>query len=208
MPQRDWNETYASDDLPWDTGRPDPHLVELVTSGEVPAGRALEIGCGTGTNALWLASRGFEVVAVDVAPRAVERARAKAADSKEEVRFEVANVLTDPLPAGPFDFVFDRGCLHLFDEAAERARFAARVAEELAPGGLWASLVGSTEGPPRDYGPPRRSAREIAMAIEPSLQILELKAVQFDAKLPGPAAAWLCLSRRREVPAQPSTRHV
>ncbi|HKI85746.1 MAG TPA: methyltransferase domain-containing protein [Thermoanaerobaculia bacterium] len=206
MPQRDWNETYASDDLPWDTGRPDPHLVELVTSGEVPAGRALEIGCGTGTNALWLASRGFEVVAVDVAPRAVERARAKAADSKGEVGFEVANVLTDPLPAGPFDFVFDRGCLHLFDEAAERARFAARVAEALSPKGLWASLVGSTEGPARDYGPPRRSAREIATAIEPSLEILELKAVQFDAKLPGPAAAWLCLSRRRAVPAQPSTR--
>lgn len=205
MPHRDWNDVYAQGDLPWDTGEPDPHLVELVTSGRVTPGRALEIGCGTGTNSLWLASQGFEVFAVDVAPRAVEKARAKAADSKGQVTFEVANVLTDPLPAGPFDFVFDRGCLHTFDEAAARARFAGRVAAELAPGGLWASLLGSTEGPKRDHGPPRRSAQDIAAAIEPSLEIVELKAVRFDARLPTPAAAWLCLSRRRTVPAQPST---
>jgi SAM-dependent methyltransferase len=77
MPQNDWNSRYAAGDLPWDTGHPTRNLVELVEGGTVPAGRALEIGCGTGTNALWLAGRGFDVLGVDLSPLAIERALAK-----------------------------------------------------------------------------------------------------------------------------------
>src|SRR6185503_16850640 len=93
-------------------------------------------------------------------------------------RFEVADFLASP-PAGPFAFVFDRGCFHCFDTADERARFAANVARALAPGGVWLSLIGSTEGPPRDFGPPRRSVRDIAAAIEPHLEILSLRSAEF-----------------------------
>ena len=83
-------------------------------------------------------------------------------------------------------------------------RFAACVAAALEPGGLWLSLIGSTEGPPREFGPPRRSAREIVLAVEPALEIVELRSAEFrghDVK------AWFSLSRRRTIPAQPSTRH-
>ena len=62
---------------PWDTGQPEPLLVEFVNSGGVAPGRTFEIGAGTGTNALWLAERGFDVIGVDVSPLAVERAKAK-----------------------------------------------------------------------------------------------------------------------------------
>jgi SAM-dependent methyltransferase len=206
MARRDWNESYAAGELPWDTGRPDEHLVELVTAGGLPAGRALEVGCGTGTNALWLAAHGFEVVAVDFAPRAIDRARARAGGAGG-CRFEVIDFLAEDPPGGPFDLVFDRGCFHIFDEAAERARFASRVARALAPGGMWLSLVGSTEGPPRESGPPRRSARDVLDAVEPALELVQLRSVTFEALVGGPVPmAWLCLSRRREVPAQPSTR--
>ena len=101
--------------------------------------------------------------------------------------------------------MFDRGCFHVFDDEANRARFAARVAAALAPGGMWLSLIGSTEGPPRDVGPPRRNVREVAKAIEPELEIVELRAMVFDSQL-DPAPAWFCLTRRRAMPAQPSTR--
>ncbi len=93
----------------------------------------------------------------------------------------------------------------MFDAPEVRARFAALVAGVLTPGGLWLSLIGSTEGAPRDTGPPRRSAREIASAVEPALEILELRAIHFDLNVEVPPAAWLCLSRVRAVPAQPST---
>ncbi|MGC2161004.1 MAG: hypothetical protein WA634_03760 [Silvibacterium sp.] len=68
------------------------------------------------------------------------------------------------------------------------------IAAALVPGGLWLSLIGSTEGEPREVGPPCRSAREVAIAVEPALEIVELRAAEFrthDAK------AWFCLSRRR-----------
>ncbi|HEX6465653.1 MAG TPA: class I SAM-dependent methyltransferase, partial [Terriglobales bacterium] len=159
-PYPSWNETYASGQLPWDTGQPEPLLVEFVTSGGVTPVPTLEIGAGTGTNAIWLAERGFEVLGADVSPLAVERARAKIEGRALRCRFATLDFLAAPPPGGPFQFVFDRGCFHVFDGPGERQRFAAQVAAVLAPGGLWLSLIGSTEGPPRDVGPPRRTARD------------------------------------------------
>jgi SAM-dependent methyltransferase len=119
------------------------------------------------------------------------------------VQFTVLDFLTAELDGAPFDFVFDRGVLHVFDEAATRAQFAAHVGRVLVPGGHWLSLAGSTEGPPREEGPPRRSARDLVEAVEPVLEIVELRSATFDG--PG-ARAWQLLARAREIPAQPSTR--
>ncbi len=202
MPHHDWNESYASGCLPWDTGAPDPVLVEYIGRRGPERGRVLEIGAGTGTNALWLARQGFDVLGVDIAPLAVDQARTRAVEAKVACRFAVLDFLAVDLDAGPFDLVFDRGCFHVFDEASERERFAARVAQNLVPDGVWLSLCGSTEGPSRAFGPPRRSARDLSDAIEPSLALVELRAVSFD----GGWAAWSCLSRRRTIPGQPSTR--
>ena len=158
MAERDWEAVYQQGDLPWDTGEPDPDLARAVREGRLPAGRALEIGCGTGTNARFLAREGYAVVAVDFAPTAVAIARERLRG--EDVRFEQLDIQQQDPPAGPYDLVFDRGCFHVFDEPQERETFARRVASVLRPGGLWLSLVGSTEGAPRESGPPRRSARE------------------------------------------------
>jgi SAM-dependent methyltransferase len=200
-----WNENYAQGFLPWDTGVPDPMLIQVVESGALPVGRALDVGCGTGTNAIWLAQHGYEVQGVDVAPLAIEQARAKL-PAGLMCRFSVLDFLTGRPEGGPFELVFDRGCFHVFDEPAERAKFAAQVAAVLVPGGVWLSLIGSTEGPPRAVGPPRRSLRDVTNAIEPHLEILSVRSAEFrDA--PEPAKAWICLSRYRALPAQPSTRH-
>jgi SAM-dependent methyltransferase len=204
MARPSWNESYASGWLPWDTGEPEPLLVEFVTSGAVAAGPTLEIGAGTGTNSIWLAERGFDVLGIDISPLAVERARGKMEGRSLRCRFAEGDFLGAPPSGGPFQFVFDRGCFHVFDEPEERQRFAAHVAAALAPGGLWLSLIGSTEGPPREVGPPRRSAREVTLAIEPALEILELRSAKFSGH---EARAWFCLSRKRMMPAQSSTRH-
>lgn len=206
MPHPDWNESYIGGDTPWDTGEPDNHLVEFVASGAVARGRALDVGCGTGTNVVWLATQGFSAVGVDLASVAIEKARAKAVGTDLDCRFERLDFLNDGVSGAPFDLVFDRGCFHVFDAHEERARFAQRVAALLAPDGKWLSLIGSTEGGERDFGPPRRSARDVMDAIEPALEILEFRAIEFHADLPEPPAAWLCISRLRKVPAVPSTQ--
>ncbi|MCC6528077.1 MAG: class I SAM-dependent methyltransferase [Polyangiaceae bacterium] len=189
-----WEQRYLAGDLPWDTGRPDRELERLVAARALAPCRALEVGCGTGTNAIWLAERGFEVFATDLAPTAIARARAKAERADVRVRFEVGS-----FPAGepPFDLAYDRGCFHVHDEAAERAAFAASVAAALAPAGLWLSLIGSSNGPPREVGPPRRSARDVAEALEPHFELLLLEDTTFEADLPSVPRAWLCLARRR-----------
>jgi len=206
MTHPSWNDHYASGNLPWDSGVPDPLLTAYVAAGRVAPARTLEVGAGTGTNAIWLAERGFDVLGIDVSPLAVEAARGKIAARTERCRFETRDFLTQPIDEGPFDFVFDRGCFHVFDEPDEQAAFAARVAAVLNPGGTWLSLLGSTEGPPREVGPPRRSARDIAAAIEPVLEIVELSTAEFTDG-PYPARAWVCLARRRLTEAQPSSRH-
>jgi SAM-dependent methyltransferase len=205
MPVVDWNERYAAHDTPWDTGEPDAHLVELCAAGTLVPGRVLEIGCGTGTDALWLAGRGFDVTGIDLSPLAIERAEEKRAAAGVGACFAVVDFLRAEAPGGPFDLVFDRGVFHVFDEAAERARFAERVAHLLRVQGHWLSLAGSTEGPARDHGPPRRSARDLLEAVEPSLELVFLRTTRFAADLPSTALAWLMLARRRECPAQPST---
>jgi SAM-dependent methyltransferase len=199
-PHPSWNESYASGQLPWDTGQPEPLLIEFVTSGGIAPAPTLEIGAGTGTNAIWLAERGFDVLGIDLSPLAVERARAKMKERALSCRFAALDFLAAPPPGGPFQFVFDRGCFHVFDEPDERQRFAANVAAALAPGGLWLSMIGSSEGPRRDVGPPRRSACEVMLAIEPELEIVELRSTEFRDH---GAKAWFCLSRRRMVPVQP-----
>ena len=204
MTHPSWNESYASGQLPWDTGQPEPLLVEFFASGAITPSPVLEIGAGTGTNAIWMAERGFDVLGVDVSPLAVERANAKMEGRALRCRFAAWDFLAAPPPVGPFQFVFDRGCFHVFDEPGERQRFAAQVAAALAPGGLWLSLIGSTEGLPREVGPPRRSACEVILAIEHALEIVELRSAEFRGNN---AKAWFCLSRQRTMPAQPSTRN-
>ena len=117
MPHPSWNESYASDEsLPWDTGTPDPLLVEVIESRAIAPGRTLEIGCGTGTNAIFLAQHGFDVLGIDISEVAVARARVKA---QGRCRFEAVDFLAAAPAGDPFQFVFDRGCFHVFDGEGE-----------------------------------------------------------------------------------------
>lgn len=133
MPHPSWNDSYASGVLPWDTGQPEPLLVEFVSSGGVELRRTLEIGAGTWTNAIWLAERGFDVLGVDVSSLAVEKARFKIDNPDLRCSFATLDFLAGPRPNGRFCFVFDRGCFHIFDEPEERSRFSECVAPHWSP---------------------------------------------------------------------------
>src|SRR5690349_11870900 len=109
----DWNASYANSNTPWDSGVPSQYLEGFITEGRVKPCRALELGCGTGTNAVYLAQQGFDVTAVDLSPIALERAREKAARAKVKVNFVEGDVTALPDLGGTFPFVFDRGTYHV-----------------------------------------------------------------------------------------------
>ncbi len=196
-----WNQIYAEHDLPWDTGAVDGHLPDVLARHAIPPGKALEVGCGTGTNSIWLARQGFTMTALDLAPNAIAKAKAKAAAAGVRCRLLAGDILQDSVPGAPFRFVYDRGVFHVFQSAEKRSRFAARVAELLRPQGIWHSLIGSTDGPARQSGPPRVSATEIAKAVEPHFEILELRSSVFDSQRRHEARAWVLVARKRVLSA-------
>jgi cyclopropane fatty-acyl-phospholipid synthase-like methyltransferase len=111
MTERFFERAYRSGRTPWDTGITPPEVVEEVSAME--PGRALDLGCGTGTNALWLAQHGWTAVGVDFSSLAIESARRKA-DWTSGVEFVEGDVTQlDQLGVnGPFDLVLDIGCFH------------------------------------------------------------------------------------------------
>ncbi len=196
-PPSSWEQRYLDNNVPWDTDSSDNHLRGFIERSQLAPCRALDVGCGTGSSAIWLHGRGFEVCGVDLSPTAIERARAKATAAGVGCQLRTADFLVDPIDEAGFGLVYDRGCFHVFDQTADRVRFAARVAALLKPDGLWHSVIGSTDGPPGNMGPPRRSALEIAIAVEPHFEILELRSAAFDDANHTQVRGWVMVARRR-----------
>lgn len=194
----DFEERYRTGDLPWDTGRHDRHLEEIIIQYDIKPCKTLELGAGTGNDAIYLSKKGFMVTAVDISPTAIGIAKKRAEEEGIEIMFKVSDILKDEIPVGPYGFVYDRGCFHTFELSEERERFVDIIWKHLIPGGYWFSLIGSTDGPDIIHGPPRRSALEIVSAVEGRFEILLLKATHFDSRHPEPPRAWACLMRRRD----------
>ena len=105
-----YNLLYRHARAPWDTG-PRAELVDLVESERIKPGRAIDLGSGTASNAIYLAQHGFDVTGLDFSAAAVEMGRARAAEAGVKVRF-VEDDLTDIRNVnGDFDFLVDYGTL-------------------------------------------------------------------------------------------------
>jgi len=125
---------YRSGTPRWDSPEPQPELAELARGR--PPGRVLDLGCGTGSDVLYLASLGWEAIGVDFAPRAIEIARSRAAASGSSAAFIVGDVtrLREAGVDGRFDLVLDVGCYHGIP-AGRRDAYRAGVAAVTEPGG-------------------------------------------------------------------------
>jgi len=192
-----FEERYRTGDTPWDHSTPDSNLLDMVMQRPIPKCKALDVGCGTGGNAIWLAQQSFLVTGCDFSPTAVEKAAGKAALSNVACSFIVADFLKDKISGSPFSFVFDRGCLHSFGSAEERRQFAETVASHLEEDGLWLSLVGNADDRAREIGPPTLTARELVDAVEPYCEIISIEAGYFGSDEADPPKAWICLMRKR-----------
>ncbi|MGH2884602.1 MAG: class I SAM-dependent methyltransferase, partial [Solirubrobacteraceae bacterium] len=149
---------------PWDIGRPQPAIIRL--AGERAfAGAVLDAGCGTGENALYVASLGLSVVGVDVAPTAVSMAREKAATRGIDADFLVADALHLDRLGREFETVLDCGLFHSFD-SGEWPNYIASLASVTSRGGVLYVVCFSDVG--RDTGPHPVSQGELRTAFESS----------------------------------------
>ncbi len=130
-----WDGFYADRDkpVPFFVAQPDENLVSYLDQGLVTPGRALDLGCGHGRNAIHLAAAGFTVDAVDLSATAIAWARERAAEADVEVTFHQGDAFAAGL-TGPYDLVYDSGCFHHLPPH-RRISYLALLDRCLAPGG-------------------------------------------------------------------------
>jgi SAM-dependent methyltransferase len=196
-----WEDHYknATDRLPWDIGTPAPELQNAFKELKLQGKPVLEIGCGTGTNAIWMAQQNCKVVATDISPTAIEQAKAKTNEAKADVEYVLADICESPaVKNGAVDFVFDRGVYHVMSPE-KRSVFAKRVADSLSSGGYWLCLAGSKdevrENP--EVGPPQLSAVEVLEPMEKFFEIHKLDRAHFYLPNGTKHVAWLVLVKKR-----------
>ncbi len=174
---------------PWRTGRPQPALQRAADAGLV-RGRVLDVGCGSGENALLFAERGHVVWGVDMVPGAIEAAQATAADRGLEARFRVADALALEELGRRFDTVIDSGLFHVFSDE-ERPRFRAGLERVLEPGGRYLLLCFS-DAEPAGAGPRRVSEAEIRGTFAAPWTVVSLERTRFESLIhPGGAHGWI-----------------
>ncbi|MEK6226202.1 MAG: class I SAM-dependent methyltransferase [Chloroflexota bacterium] len=165
----------------WDTGVTPPELERFV--GSHPPGRALDLGCGTGTNVVYLARHGWEAVGVDFAGRAIAKARRRARDAGVRATFLVGDV-THLAAEGPFDLALDLGCLHAIPVSG-RAGYAVGLARVVRPGGTYLLYAFAPDGPTFGF-----TTEDVRATFADSFDIVDVEQGK------GRPSAWYTLVRR------------
>lgn len=184
---------FAPAEVPWHYDEPPEPLVELVTSGEIAPCRAVELGCGLGSQCVALARRGFAVTGLDCSAVAIEQARVRAEQATVAASFAVADMLA-PLPAlgAPFDFAWDWEVLHhVFPP--QREGYVDNLCALLAPAGRYYSVAFSDRDPwLGEQGSYRTtplgtvlyfsSETELRELFSPRFEILSLRTIEIRGK--------------------------
>jgi SAM-dependent methyltransferase len=201
MERQQFKQMYEGQ-APWDTERPQPAIVKLAEAGQI-RGSALDVGCGTGENVLYLAAKGHETWGLDFVPAAIERAKAKAAERHIDAHFLEGNALELKKLGRQFDTVIDCGLFHTFSDE-ERPLFVEGLTDVLRPGGLLHILCFSDEEP-GTYGPRRIRQQEIRDAFRNGWNVKQIEPIRFEAvdspgrmvHSPGGPKAWLATIERK-----------
>jgi SAM-dependent methyltransferase len=143
-----FDEAYRTRSAPWVIGEPQPAIVELQRAGWIHS-KVLDVGCGTGEHTILLTRLGYDVLGIDFAPRAVEQARANAAEKGVDAGFEVGDAMNLGDEPG-YQTIVDSALFHIFDDA-DRERYVSSLHAAVRQGGLVHVLALSDAG--RGFGP-------------------------------------------------------
>lgn len=202
-----WDHRYLSGDAPWNSGLVSRELVRVLQEESFAPCRAVELGCGTGTNAVHLARHGFDVLAVDCSEVAIERADRLAREAQTSVTFAVSDLcqvssLREALGHASAvyerhcSFLFDRGCYH----CARRTNlpgFLETVEWLAAPKAHFLMLCGNA-AETAEHGPPRLTEADIRSDWSGLFDVHWIRAFRFEDRggVPGPLG-WACWMTRR-----------
>jgi 2-polyprenyl-3-methyl-5-hydroxy-6-metoxy-1,4-benzoquinol methylase len=180
--ERLYRRASSAESLPWHREGP-PALLERAVTQRARRGRALDLGCGEGSNAVYLAQQGFSVVAVDFVPAALAAARTRAEHAGVDVELRECDVIAYEAPSA-FDVVLDSGCLHHLPRGQVDA-YRRRLDEWLAPGGDYV-LVHFAHRPRAFWMPtgPRHMTRGEAVAFLAPLELQAYDETYFDVPFP------------------------
>lgn len=194
--QPDWDLTYREGTPPWETGRPARELVRLVEEGMIRPVPMLEIGCGSGADAVFLASRGFDVTAVDSSPTAIERARTRSQRDGVPIRFVLDDVFAFAQSAEEsYEFVYEAGFYH-FMRLVDLQRYLDLLWRVTRPGTLFLTLAGNADEEV-EGGPPRVSEDEIRNELGRLFEMVYLGSFRFESPQRREGyLGWSCLMRR------------
>ena len=175
---------------PWDIGRPQGAFVRLADSGLVK-GRVIDLGCGTGENAIMFASKGCLTLGIDTAPLAIEKAKEKARARGSSTEFIVADALRLRSLGRKFDVATDCGLFHTFSDR-EREVFRRSLREAVVPSGRYFMLCFS-DREPDDWGGPRRiRKKEILETFSDGWRVDSVAPTRFESSHVGQGGhAWL-----------------
>lgn len=185
---------YRDGVAPWDIGRPQTEVVRLEEAGRIE-GSVLDLGCGTGENALYLAERGHPVVGIDGAPTALSRAREKATKRRLGVMFQLGDALDLDSRLGSFRSFLDSGFFHTLSDA-QRPAYVASLGR-VAHAGARLFILSFSDHQPPGPGPRRLHESEFASTFAPSWRVVAVHPGYFDT-VDGPKAirAWVAELRR------------
>jgi SAM-dependent methyltransferase len=199
LPDRTRFETAYAGQAPWDIGRPQKAILDVA---DQMIGSVLDVGCGTGENALHLAGLGRTVTGVDFLPEPITRAKQKAAGRGLTATFLVMDALKLKDWPERFDNLLDSGLFHIFSDA-DRRRYVEGLAAVLRPGGRLFLLCFSDQEP-GTQGPRRVSRQEIEEAFGRDWGIESIQPTRFEVRTnleditftPGGPKAWVVVVRR------------
>ena len=192
-------ELFYQGEPPWDIGHPQKEIIQLERAGEI-VGSVLDVGCGTGENALFLAEEGHEVLGIDFVPAAIQKAQEKAAQRHLAATFLVLNALELHTLGGTFDTVIDTGLFHVLSDE-ERPLFVGNLAAVMNRGGTYFMLGFSELEPepdfsklkdfmpdfsklkPGDYMPPRVTQAEIKNSSQDEWRINYIRQAIMEGQL-------------------------
>ena len=195
------------DGIPWNLEDPPELLVQLVESGQAEPCGVVDLGCGVGNFAVWLASKGFDVTGIDVSPRAIELAGQLASRKDVACRFVEADLIGGEVDfEEAVNFAYDWEVLHhIFPE--DREAYVGNVRRLLRPGGMYLSVCfsegdqafggeGKYRKTPLDTTLYFSSEQEVRDLLESGFEIEDLRTREIGGKM-GPHTAIVALARRK-----------
>lgn len=198
MSAMDWDVLYRETLPPWEVGSASPELGRILEEWQFPKGTLLDLGCGTGADAVFLAQHGFDVTAVDFSPTALERARTRAQNAATNVCFVLEDVFRFGFHGGVFDLVYDSS-FYQFVRQWELSRLLDLLWRITKPGSYYVCITKTT---PQSTNSelPQLSEDDLKSELGRLFELVQIRQFTFESRVVRKTFSGISAVMRRPVP--------